>query len=33
MLWAMPAAFFGSSLLIVPYIRWRSKRKYPELFD
>ncbi|MGB7310923.1 MAG: hypothetical protein WBC67_17825 [Candidatus Acidiferrales bacterium] len=33
MLWAMPAAFFGSSLLTTPYIRWRSRRRHPELFD
>lgn len=25
MLWAMPAAFFGSTLVSAPYIRWRTK--------
>ena len=31
MLWAMPAAFFGSSLLTVPYIRWLTQRRFEKL--
>jgi hypothetical protein len=32
MLWAMPAAFFGSTFVSRPYTRWLLRRRHPEMF-